>query len=107
MRDPADRDVAGDGQALAGHLDLAGLEAQLRVALRVEELRGLQVRGQVLVLDVDAGDPGRALEGRLGQLGVTSVKWPRGTCRPGREARSRWSNGSDPAQVPVGSAIRY
>src|SRR5207247_7527844 len=62
LRDATDRDVAADGDLLSGALDLTRLERQLGMALGVEEVRGLEVNRKVLVLDVEAGDAGRARE---------------------------------------------
>jgi hypothetical protein len=42
--------------------EVACPEGDLRIAVGVEEVRGLEVAVQLLVLDVDAGDLGRALE---------------------------------------------
>src|SRR3954447_15204216 len=50
------RQLAGHREVVAGAADLARLEAQLREALRVEELGALQVRRQVRVLHLDAAD---------------------------------------------------
>ena len=60
--DALDREVALDLDRLAVEADVLGGEADLRVALGVEEVGRLQVAGEVLVLDVDARDLGRALE---------------------------------------------
>ena len=46
------------------------LEAKLGVALDVEELGRLEVRREVLVLDVDARDLGRPGQPRVGEGGV-------------------------------------
>jgi hypothetical protein len=51
-----DRQVAGQPRDRAFDGDLGRLEADLRVLLAVEELRRLEVRREVLVLDDDAVD---------------------------------------------------
>ena len=59
----ADLELAADGhRAVLADLELARLEAQLRVALGVEEVGGEQVALQLLLVDLDAGDVDRALE---------------------------------------------
>src|SRR5439155_4710860 len=63
LRDALDRQLAGDREpAVAVEADLLGGEAELRVPLGVEEVGRLQVGGEVLVPDIDARDPGAALE---------------------------------------------
>jgi hypothetical protein len=55
LGDGVDRQLTAqlDG-SVGADLDVAGVEADLRVALNVEELRRQQMRAKVLVLDVDA-----------------------------------------------------
>src|SRR5204863_5385498 len=63
LGDALDRQLAADGDvAVAVEADLGRAEAQLGVPLGVEEVRRLEMRRQVLVLDVHAGDLGRPLE---------------------------------------------
>jgi hypothetical protein len=51
-----DRDLTVDRDAIAVTVDRVGCEGQSGVSLGVEEVRALQVRREVLVLDLDRGD---------------------------------------------------
>ena len=106
---------------VAVEVDLVGREAELRVALGVEEVRRLQVRGEVLVLDVDARDLGRALSvaplvadverrldlAELALEGARRCSRPRSRrpngpgraarCRPARRSRSLWCSCACPS----------
>ena len=63
LRDALDRELALALDAVVLEAAQVGrLEGDLRVPLGVEEVRRLQVAVQLLVLDVDARDLGRALE---------------------------------------------
>src|SRR5207247_439965 len=66
--------------AVAVEANLRGREAELRVPLGVEEVGRLQMGREVLVLDVNARDLGRADEKRAlgvdGQLGADLVELP-------------------------------
>ncbi len=58
--DALDRELAVDDQLAVGRADQRGVEGDVREALGVEEVRRLQVRGEVLVLDGDrVGGDGR------------------------------------------------
>ena len=61
-------------------LELGRAEAQLRVALGVEELGGEEVALQLLLVDVDAGDLDGALELRLLAAGQASPRSGRSRC---------------------------
>src|SRR2546421_1443593 len=61
--DAPDRQLAADRDlAVAGEADVLGAEAELGVALGVEEVGPLQVGGEVLLVDIDARDLRPALE---------------------------------------------
>jgi hypothetical protein len=60
--DTLDRDLAAGRDHVAAEVDVLGREVELGVHGDVEELGRQQMRGQVLVLDVDARDVRAALE---------------------------------------------
>src|SRR5215217_2411836 len=62
LRVALDRQVALDGRAVAVDRELERVERELRVLLRVEELGRLQVRREVLVLDLDGVGADLAVE---------------------------------------------
>jgi hypothetical protein len=64
------RQLARDGHIVARAADLARLEAQLRKALGVEELRALQVSCEVGILYLDAADPGGAAQDAVAEACV-------------------------------------
>ena len=68
LRDALDRDFARNNDGLAVEVDLVGGKAKLGIPLGVEEVRGLEVRGEVFVLDVDASDLRAALERGVGAV---------------------------------------
>jgi hypothetical protein len=51
-----DRDLAVDRDSIAVAVDRLGREGQFGVGLGVEEVRALQVRGEVVVLDLNGRD---------------------------------------------------
>jgi len=65
-----DRDLAVDRDAIAVAVDRLGREGQFGVGLGVEEVRSLQVRGEVLVLDLNGGDLRGAVQHAVGDGGV-------------------------------------
>src|SRR4051812_28965677 len=65
-----DRDLAVDLELVAVALDALGLEAELRVALGIEEVRRLQMALEVRVLDLHAGDLRGALQDTVGRRSV-------------------------------------
>ena len=72
--DALQRDLAVDADRVAVEGDPLGGEAQLGVPLSVEEVGRLQVRCEVLVLDVDARDLG--VPDRLApSSAISSVDW--------------------------------
>ena len=79
LRDALHGELARAVTVVAVEVDLLGGEAELRIALCVEEVRRLQMRGEVLVLDVDARDLGHALEGRAGLADDELSPRPHGT----------------------------
>src|SRR5207237_1284096 len=60
---------AGDGAAVR-ELELVGAERDLGMPLGVEEVRRLEMAGELLVLHVDARDACRTREGRALECGV-------------------------------------
>jgi hypothetical protein len=72
--------LAGDGQVVARTADVLGLEAELREALGVEEVRALEVGFQVGVLDLDAADVGRPSQNAVAEasleVGERALEYP-------------------------------